>query len=95
MGIQFIGVSEVENYLNKENVEFIDLRDTKEYRKKHIRGAISMPYDSFMKEFATLSKKKIYILYCDRGAMSILAVSAMQKSGYRCMSLAGGIKAFE
>lgn len=39
MGIQFIGVSEVENYLNKENVEFIDLRDTKEYRKRHIRGA--------------------------------------------------------
>lgn len=66
MGIQFIGVSEVENYLNKENVEFIDLRDTKEYRKKHIRGAKSMPYDSFMKEFATFTKKKIYILYCDR-----------------------------
>ena len=54
-----------------------------------------MPYDSFMKAFTTLSKKKIYILYCDRGATSILAVSAMQKSGYRCMSLAGGIKAFE
>lgn len=68
MGIQFIGVSEVENYLNKENVEFIDLRDTKEYRKRHIRGAKSMPYDSFMKAFTTLSKKKIYILYCDRGS---------------------------
>ena len=63
MGIQFIGVSEVENYLNKENVEFIDLRDTKEYRKRHIRGAKSMPYDSFMKAFTTLSKKKIYILF--------------------------------
>ena len=85
MGIQFIGVSEVENYLNKENVEFIDLRDTKEYRKRHIRGAKSMPYDSFMKAFTTLSKKKIYILYCDRGATSILpSVSKWLASDSSC-----------
>lgn len=95
MNIQFIGVSEVEKYLKNDIYQFIDLRDASEYRKRHIRGAVSMPYEIFQKKYNSLSRNKIYVLYCDRGATSVMAAATMQKSGYKCRSLSGGIMAFD
>ncbi len=94
MNIQFIGVSEVADYLKNDSVQFIDLRDAADYRRKHIRGAVSMPYDTFLQSYSALSRKKMYVLYCDRGATSVTAAAKMQSSGYKVYSLAGGINAF-
>lgn len=94
MNITFIGISELDKYFNNPNVEFIDLRDTNDYRKQHIKGATSMPYDIFKNSYKKLPKNKKYVLYCERGATSIIAASLMLKAGYTCYSLAGGIEAF-
>jgi len=94
MNITFIGISELDKYFNNPNIEFIDLRSSKDYRKQHIKGAISVPFDFFKTEFKNFSKRKSYVLYCERGATSIIAASMMLKAGYRCYSLAGGIEAF-
>lgn len=95
MNISFIGISELDKYFNNPNVEFIDLRSLEDYRKRHIKGAVSMPYEVFKSEYRELSKKKKYVLYCERGATSIIAASLMIKSGYTCYSLSGGIEAFD
>lgn len=93
MRVEFIGVNEIKKYQNKEQVTFIDLRDAKDYQKRHIRGAVSMPYELFLTQYMKLSKNSVYILYCDRGATSILAAATMQSAGYRVRSLAGGMNA--
>lgn len=91
MCIEFIGVSEIRQYQRKENVIFIDLRDAEDFHKKHIKGAVSMPYEVFLTNYMTLSKNKLYILYCERGATSIRAAAMMQRGGYKARSLAGGM----
>ena len=67
MGISFVGVSDIEKLLKNPNVVFIDLRDVCEYKKVHIKGAVSIPYEKFAEKIGALSKRKIYVLYCEEG----------------------------
>ena len=93
MQIQLIRASEVEGYLDR-GAQFIDLRDRQDYETKHIRKAISMPYETFERAHRVLDKKKTYVLYCERGSTSMLAARKMMEEGYQVASLSGGIKAF-
>ena len=93
MNIQFIHANEIAKYVEDEHVTFIDLRDPSEYRRRHIKGAVSIPYEHFLKQYKTLSRNQKYVLYCERGATSILAAASMQRIGYRVCSLAGGMQA--
>lgn len=92
MQIDFIRPDEVNAYLQK-GAQFIDLRDREDYDKKHIKNALSIPYDSMEESYKSLSKDKIYIFYCERGATSILAVRKLSKMGYKVKSLSGGFVA--
>ena len=94
MNISFVGISELEKFMNNPQAQFIDLREVQEYNKQHIRGAISIPYEVFSEKLKELSKRKVYILYCERGATSTMAASLMLKNGFKCYSLSGGIEAF-
>lgn len=94
MNISFVGISELEKFMNNPQAQFIDLREVQEYNKQHIRGAISIPYEVFPEKLKELSIRKVYILYCERGATSIMAASLMLKNGFKCYSLSGGIEAF-
>lgn len=92
MRIQFIKPGEIDVYLSR-GAQFIDLRDAEEYREKHIKGAISMPYEQFEMQYKGLPKSRTYVLYCDRGATSMLAVKKMLAEGYEAWSLSGGMEA--
>ena len=93
MDIQFIRVNEITKYIKDERVTFIDLRERSDYGKRHIKGARSIPYEEFLMQYKTLPKNRLYVLYCDKGATSILAAASMQQAGYRVRSLAGGMQA--
>lgn len=93
MQIEFIKPSEVNDYL-RQGARFIDLRDSADYAKKHIKDAISIPYEQFEERYRSLSKNRTYVLYCERGASSMLAAKKMIRAGYRVLSLSGGIMAF-
>lgn len=92
MQIEFVKAGEVNEYLDK-GARFIDLRETKEYEKRHIKGAVSIPFDDFENQYQSLPKSKIYVLYCERGASSMLAAKKMLKMGYQVKSLSGGYAA--
>lgn len=94
MQIQFIKPAQIPEYLAK-GAQFIDLREEEEYRKKHIRGAVSMPYEIFPEHFMRLPHNRTYVLYCKRGATSMLAADKMMEKGYQVCSLSGGMEAAE
>lgn len=94
MNIEMISVNEVKNYIDKDGIQFIDLRDVEEYNQKHIKGSMNIPYNEFEGVYQKLPKDKIYILYCARGGISLLGARTMQQSGYCVKSLTGGTHAF-
>lgn len=94
MNIEVISVNDVKKYIDKEDIQFIDLRDVDEYNKKHIKGSMNIPYKEFGGVYQKLPKSKTYILYCARGSISLMGAKTMQHSGYHVKSLNGGMNAF-
>lgn len=90
MQIQFIRSEEIKKYLSK-GAQFIDLRDREDYEKKHIKNAISIPYEQLEQELYRLQKNRTYVLYCERGSTSMLAAKKMMQKGYQVLSLSGGM----
>lgn len=92
MEFQTISIRELEEYRNRPEVWVIDLRSKEEYQEVHIEGARNIPYEHLEMYKKYLPKDKTYILYCDRGASSLLAAKDLSREGYRTMTVVGGIQ---
>lgn len=93
MDFGMIAVSELDEYVKGGNSFIIDLRTPEEYRMYHIRGAVNIPYRRLGKCWE-LPKDRILILYCERGAVSMVAAKELAARGYRVKTVIGGIHAY-
>jgi len=60
-----------------------DLEEPIVFKKKHIYGAVNVPFEKLMANYKTiLDKKKSYFLYCRKGHASKKAVSILEYYGY-------------
>lgn len=101
MDIDVISAGELNKLISNEidlwKYQIIDLRDITEYQQYHLKGAINIEYDRFMEMseyYKILNKKKIIILYCDRGGRSIYAAKRLTQYGYMVKSLSGGLNEY-
>lgn len=93
--IKTIGVKDIPRYQNRSDVQFIDVREREEYELYHMEGAINRPYDEMELWERRLDKKKSYVLYCERGSLSMMAAKRLQKQGYSVCTLIGGMRAVQ
>lgn len=93
--IPTIGVKDIEKYQNRKDVCVIDVRDREEYEIFHIDGAKNLPYEEMAEWEKYLSVDILYILYCERGSMSMMAAKELSAKGYKIFTLVGGIRAFQ
>ncbi|MCD8363321.1 MAG: rhodanese-like domain-containing protein [Lachnospiraceae bacterium] len=91
--METISAKEIDRYLFDRNYLLVDVREPSEYRKKHIRGAICIPYDMLLQRIRGL-RGTVPILYCDRGNLSMQATRELEEHGYRAISVVGGIRAY-
>ena len=95
MGFDTIPAKYIERYTDTSRYCMIDVRDSREYYDGHIPNAINIPYEDFDRQMTGLSRKKVYILYCDRGATSLLVARKMYRAGYDVLSVIGGLMAYK
>lgn len=93
MDNQLVSAKEVDRYAYKNEYVIIDIRSPKEFRERHIKGAVCIPYERLFQQ-ARLLKNRTLILYCDRGGLSLKAAKELQEMGYRVKSVVGGIEAY-
>lgn len=93
MDNQLVSAKEVNRYAFKNEYVIIDIRSPKEFREKHIRGAVCIPYERLFQQVKLL-KNRTLILYCDRGGLSLKAVNELNEMGYDAKSVVGGIEAY-
>jgi len=94
MSIETIRANDVVNYIGHPDILIIDLRNREEYLKGHIPSAVNVPYENLKDEIFSLRRKKLLILYCDRGNISLMAARDLMKYGCKIKSLYGGIRAY-
>jgi len=68
---------------NSSKGTLYDLEEPEVYKKKHLYGAVNVPYDKLMASFRSiLDKNRKYFLYCSKGVRSRRAVSTLTRYGY-------------
>lgn len=93
MAFETIRAKDIENYIGKNNVKIIDIRDYREYKQGHIPTAINIPYKEFENRKSQLDHCEL-ILYCDRGNLSLFLARDLSKEGYEVKNIYGGIRAY-
>lgn len=94
MGFNTIPARNIENYSDRSKYMLIDVRSPDEYMEGHIPHALNVPYEEFDAYMPRLSRKLTYVLYCDRGATSLLLARKMFRAGYDVLSVIGGMNAY-
>ena len=94
MEFETISPREIDSYLFRDGYVVIDLRDPKEFRRLHLKGAVCIPYEQ-LEERIRLLRSQTLILYCERGGTSLMAARELCAKGYRVKTMIGGIQAYE
>jgi len=66
----------------------LDVRTTKEYKKKHINKAINIPLQELHNMYVSLAKDKEIVVYCRSGSRSSTATKLLRKKGYTVYDVA-------
>ena len=74
---------DVSKYIYYSDVLIVDLRDSGEYKKGHIRGAWNIPYEELEGRMKQLRGYKRVILYCDYGNQSMEAARTLAADGWQ------------
>lgn len=86
--------SGVEEYLSVPGAMLLDVRTPSEYASGHIPGSKNLPLDSIDKAARLVENKNVPLyVYCQSGARSRQAGSALESMGYNVKNI-GGIAAW-
>ncbi|MDO5573439.1 MAG: rhodanese-like domain-containing protein [bacterium] len=89
-----IFAGELDNYRDNEHYIIVDVRDPSDYNTAHLKGAVNLPSDEIENKFPPLDPDKIYILYCDKGTVSLTIARDFEHRGFHAMSVIGGIASY-
>ena len=87
-----VTIDELTKRIASGKVTILDVRPESEYRKGHIAGALSIPFDELGTRLKELPKRKEIIAYC-RGPFCVFAddaVMLLSKAGYKAARLDQG-----
>jgi len=91
--INTIAAKEIDGYIEKGAI-IIDLRDQSAYNRCHISNSINIPYDNIDYQDFRKYKCEEIVIYCDRGAVSLIAAKELTRRGYDVKTVIGGILAY-
>jgi len=93
--VQAADVKQVKDWLDRNEIVLVDVRETTEYEQEHIAGALLLPLSSFDPEFfPTLPGKKV-VLHCAVGKRSEAAGKMLLNEGHSdVIHMTGGIESW-
>lgn len=94
--LQFIDPVTLQQWIDKEEVQLIDVRETSEYAAEHIPGAKLLPLSQFQPEKVPWRRNTKVVLYCQSGNRSHQAARKIVNAEFsEFMQLEGGITAWK
>ena len=94
--VQPADVKQVRDWLDRNEILLVDVRETPEYEVEHIPGALLLPMSKFDPDaFPSLPNKKV-VLHCAIGKRSEAAGKMLLKAGHsQVIHMTGGIVAWK
>ena len=66
----------------------VDVRTPKEFRQKHIKGAVNLPIEEIMKGNIFLPKDREIVVYCRSGSRSSVSAKVLTQKGWSVYDVA-------
>ena len=92
--IDTISAQELDFYIGRQDAMIIDLREQEAYEQSHLKTAVNIPYED-IQECRKFSRKKLLVLYCERGSSSLFGRQGTDEDGIRVKSVVGGIRCYQ
>ncbi len=87
---EVINIDEFKTYLDKEDVEVIDVRGASEYKEGHIEGAKNIFVGTIQEHIDEIDTDKEVVVLCQSGARSAIAESVLAKHGVKDVKVYSG-----
>lgn len=88
-----ISLDEFTSYIDKENVQIVDVRGEREYKSEHVAGAENIFVGNLPDNLDKISKDKQVIIHCQAGDRSAIAYSILARNGFKNVkNFSGGMK---
>jgi phage shock protein E len=85
----------IEQFLKTERAILLDVRTKEEYESGHIENSQNIPLQQIEKVIAKITDKNTPLfVYCQSGARSSSATSALKQMGYQDVTNIGGIGSY-
>jgi hydroxyacylglutathione hydrolase len=87
-----IEIEEFKTYLNREDVQVVDLRGVAEYNAGHIEGAVNVFIGTLPTNLGKISRDKQVVIHCQGGDRAAIGYSILAKNGFKNVkNYSGGI----
>ncbi len=93
MSFYMLHPKEIEQIRREKNAIVVDVRERRQYLQYHYKNAVNIPYSEDERWLNQFCGKRVYILYCDYGNVSLLAARKLSKRGITTYTVIGGTKA--
>lgn len=90
--LSLISRHELEQKAGCRDCMVIDLREPAHYRAGHLPGAVNLPFEDYDRWSRMLPKRKLLVLYCERGGSALQAGRRLAREGYRVEVVSGGYR---
>ena len=85
-----VGMPEFYQEAKKKQLPIVDVRETDEYARGHIPGAVNFPLSDLGSDFTKLDKNTDYYLVCQSGGRSAMAAEFLSDQGFIVTNVMGG-----
>ncbi len=85
-----VGMPEFYQEAKKKQLPIVDVRETDEYARAHIPGAVNFPLSDLGSDFTKLDKNTDYYLVCQSGGRSAMAAEFLSDQGFNVTNVMGG-----
>jgi len=95
-GVQPAGPGQIHDWLEAGEIVLVDVRETSEYEREHIAGALLLPLSSFDPEMFPVIPGKRVVLHCAVGKRSEAAGKMLINEGHSdIVHMTGGMDAWK
>ena len=94
--VKSVDAAMVKDWLDRNKIVLVDVRETSEYEQEHIPGSMLLPMSKFDAEIFPTFPGKMVVLHCAIGKRSEAAGKMLLKQGHTdAVHLSGGIEAWK
>lgn len=94
--VQAADVHQIKEWLDRNEILLVDVRETSEYEAEHIAGALLLPLSSFDAEYFPTLPGKTIVLHCAVGKRSEAAGKMLLNEGHDTIAhMTGGMDAWK